>query len=86
MNLPPSSGLDVLKKLRQHSQVPVIMLTAWEWDEAKVSAFEAGADDYVTKPLSHRELIARIGVQLRRSGWQWSPHTFPRRRVDSNLG
>ncbi|MBV9323044.1 MAG: response regulator [Chloroflexi bacterium] len=69
MNLGDSYGLDVLKKLRQHSRVPVIMLTAWDREEDKVRALEAGADDYITKPYSHRDLIARIRAQLRRSGW-----------------
>ena len=61
------SGLDVLKKLRQHSQVPIIVLTGMDSEEDKVRALEAGADDYMTRPFSHLELIARIRTQLRRT-------------------
>jgi two-component system, OmpR family, KDP operon response regulator KdpE len=70
---PEMNGLDVLKKLRQQSQVPVMMLTAWDWEEAKVRALEAGADDYITKPFSHLDLIAGIGAQLQRTGQKWAP-------------
>ena len=67
MNLGASSGLEVLKELRQLGAAPVIMLTALHSEDDKVRGLEAGADDYVTKPFSHRELIARIRAQLRRS-------------------
>jgi DNA-binding response OmpR family regulator len=72
INLGGSSGLDVLKELRRRGAVPVIMLTALDSEEDKVRGLEAGADDYVTKPFSHRELIARIRAQLRRSGREWT--------------
>jgi len=68
INLGGSSGLDVLKELRRRSSVPVIMLTALDSEEDKVRGLETGADDYLTKPFSHRELIARIRAQLRRGG------------------
>ncbi|MBV9323359.1 MAG: response regulator transcription factor [Chloroflexi bacterium] len=68
ISLGTSSGLDVLKELRQRSSLPVIMLTALDSEEDKVRGLEAGADDYLTKPFSHRELIARIRAQLRRNG------------------
>jgi two-component system response regulator VicR len=72
IGLGTSSGLDVLKELRQGgSEVPVIMLTAFDSEEDKVRGLEAGADDYLTKPFSHRELIARIRAQLRRSAQEW---------------
>ena len=74
INLGASSGLDVLKELRQRSAfVPVIMLTALDSEEDKVRGLNAGADDYLTKPFSHRELIARIQAQLRRNGVAVAP-------------
>ena len=73
INLGASSGLDVLKELRRRAQLPVIMLTALDSEEDKVRGLELGADDYLTKPFSHRELIARIRAQLRRSGQDWQP-------------
>ena len=80
INLGASTGLDVLKELRRRSQLPVIMLTALDSEEDKVRGLEAGADDYLTKPFSHRELIARIRAQLRRSGEAWSPRRAPETR------
>jgi two-component system response regulator VicR len=71
INLGTSSGLDVLRELRRRSQVPVIMLTALDSEEDKVRGLELGADDYLTKPFSHRELVARIKAQLRRSAHEW---------------
>jgi len=65
--LPEMSGLDVCRQVRAFSDVPIIMLTAKDSEADKVSALELGADDYVTKPFSMRELIARIRAQLRRS-------------------
>ncbi|MDQ3808984.1 MAG: response regulator transcription factor [Chloroflexota bacterium] len=73
INLGGSSGLDVLRELRRESKLPVIMLTALDSEEDKVRGLELGADDYLTKPFSHRELIARIRAQLRRSGQDWQP-------------
>jgi two-component system response regulator RegX3 len=64
--LPGMSGTDVCKQLRLRSSVPVIMLTARDSELDKVLGLELGADDYVTKPYSARELIARIRAVLRR--------------------
>jgi two-component system response regulator VicR len=72
INLGVSSGLEVLRELRRRAALPVIMLTALDSEEDKVRGLEAGADDYLTKPFSHRELIARIRAQLRRSGQEWT--------------
>ncbi|HEX3823850.1 MAG TPA: response regulator transcription factor [Mycobacteriales bacterium] len=66
--LPGLSGLEVCRQLRQRSQVPVIMLTAKDAEVDKVVGLEIGADDYVTKPFSARELVARIRAVLRRRG------------------
>jgi two-component system response regulator RegX3 len=66
--LPGMSGTDVCKALRQRSAVPVIMVTARDSEIDKVVGLELGADDYVTKPYSARELIARVRAVLRRGG------------------
>jgi two-component system, OmpR family, response regulator RegX3 len=65
--LPEVSGLDVCKAIRAKSQVPIIMITAKDAEADKVAGLEVGADDYVTKPFSMRELIARIRAVTRRS-------------------
>src|SRR5690242_15229864 len=66
--LPGLSGTEVCRQLRQRSAVPVIMLTAKDSEIDKVVGLELGADDYVTKPYSARELVARIRAVLRRRG------------------
>ncbi len=66
--LPGMSGTDVCRALRTRSSVPVIMLTAKDSEIDKVVGLELGADDYVTKPYSARELVARIRAVLRRHG------------------
>ena len=64
--LPGQSGMEVCKQIRQRSSVPIIMLTAKDAEIDKVLGLELGADDYVTKPYSSRELVARIRAVLRR--------------------
>ena len=64
--LPGQSGTEVCRQIRQHSSVPIIMLTAKDAEIDKVVGLELGADDYVTKPYSSRELVARIRAVLRR--------------------
>ena len=66
--LPEMSGLDLCKLIREESQVPIIMLTAKDAEADKVAGLELGADDYVTKPFSMRELVSRVRAQLRRAG------------------
>jgi two-component system response regulator RegX3 len=66
--LPGISGTEVCRRLRQRSDVPVIMVTAKDSEIDKVVGLEIGADDYVTKPYSSRELLARIRAVLRRRG------------------
>ena len=63
--LPQLSGMEVLRRLRKESQVPVIMLTARDSVMDKVSGLDSGADDYVTKPFAIEELLARIRAALR---------------------
>jgi two-component system response regulator RegX3 len=66
--LPGLSGTEVCRSLRQKSAVPIIMVTAKDGEIDKVVGLELGADDYVTKPYSSRELVARIRAVLRRGG------------------
>ncbi|HWG99764.1 MAG TPA: response regulator transcription factor [Pilimelia sp.] len=66
--LPEMSGTEVCRQLRQRSHVPIIMVTARDSEIDKVVGLEIGADDYVTKPYSPRELVARIRAVLRRRG------------------
>ncbi|MFF2319321.1 response regulator [Arthrobacter sp. NPDC058097] len=68
LQLPGQSGTEVCRQLRQRSSVPVIMLTAKDTEIDKVVGLELGADDYVTKPYSSRELVARVRAVLRRQG------------------
>jgi two-component system, OmpR family, KDP operon response regulator KdpE len=65
IGLPDFSGMDVLRRLREWTQIPVIMLTAADAENEKVTALDAGADDYVTKPFNTPELLARVRVALR---------------------
>lgn len=66
--LPGLSGVEVCRELRHRGSVPVIMLTAKDSEIDKVVGLEIGADDYVTKPYSYRELLARVRAVLRRGG------------------
>jgi two-component system response regulator RegX3 len=66
--LPGLSGTEVCRELRNRSKVPIIMVTARDTEVDKVVGLELGADDYVTKPFSSRELIARVRAVLRRGG------------------
>ena len=66
LNLPGMDGLDVCRTLRKSSDVPIIMLTARADETDKLIGLEIGADDYITKPFSPRELVARVRVVLRR--------------------
>ena len=71
--LPQLSGLDVCRLIRAESTVPIIMLTAKDSEADKVSGLEIGADDYVTKPFSMRELLSRVRALLRRAGMGAEP-------------
>jgi two-component system KDP operon response regulator KdpE len=65
--LPDGDGIDVTRQLREWSALPILVLSAVGEEESKVRALEAGADDYVTKPFSPRELVARLQALLRRA-------------------
>jgi two-component system response regulator RegX3 len=65
--LPKLSGFDVCRVIRQESDLPIIMLTAKDTEADKVAGLELGADDYVTKPFSMRELVSRVRANLRRA-------------------
>src|SRR5437773_4162246 len=65
--LPGLDGLEVCRRIRAHSTVPIVMLTARDEEPDRVAGLEVGADDYVTKPFSPRELVARIKAILRRA-------------------
>ena len=68
LNLPGMDGLDVCRTLRKDSDVPIIMLTARVEETDRLIGLELGADDYITKPFSPRELVARVRAVLRRTG------------------
>ncbi|PYE54227.1 response regulator transcription factor [Deinococcus yavapaiensis] len=68
LGLPDFDGTEVLGRVRRTSTLPIIVVTARDTPDEKVKLLEGGADDYVVKPFDSRELIARIGVQLRQSG------------------
>jgi DNA-binding response OmpR family regulator len=66
LNLPDLDGLDVCKQIRSRSSVPVVMLTARDEEADRLAGLDAGADDYIGKPFSPRELVARMKAVLRR--------------------
>ncbi len=66
--MPDMDGFETLRRIRQHNQVPVVMLTARGSDADKLQGLQSGADDYITKPFNPDELEARIAAVLRRAG------------------
>jgi len=80
LTLPGMDGLEVCRSLRRHSNVPILILTARQAEIDKIVGLELGADDYMTKPFSMRELLARVRALLRRAQATVSgqvPHTGP---------
>lgn len=65
--MPGISGIDVCKRVRAHSAVPIIVLSVRDQERSKVEALDAGADDYITKPFGAQELLARVRAHLRRA-------------------
>lgn len=74
VGLPDMTGFDVCKKIRETSQVPILFLTARNHEIDRIVGLEIGADDYVTKPFSPREVVARVKAILRRSEPQANHH------------
>lgn len=81
LGLPDQSGLEVLRQLRQWNEVPVIVLTVVNGEADKIAAFDAGADDYVTKPFAMGELLARLKVALRHARPAAQAHDFKNGRL-----
>lgn len=71
--LPDINGQDVCKTIRKRSSIPILMLTARVQEEDLLKGLDVGADDYMTKPFSPKELVARVGALLRRSGGERLP-------------
>ena len=71
--MPRMDGLEVCRRVREHSAVPIIVLTALDMESDKVTALDLGADDYLTKPFGVEELLARVRAVLRRSQWEVMP-------------
>ncbi len=67
LGLPDLDGVEVIRRLREWSRVPVLVLSVREGEEEKIAALDAGADDYLTKPFGGRELLARVRAILRRA-------------------
>ena len=83
--MPKMDGYEVCRKIRERSNVPIIMLTARADEVDKVIGLEMGADDYVTKPFGNRELIARVKAHLRRSAAKETPADKSRTQTFGDL-
>src|SRR5437667_1254468 len=81
--MPGRSGLDICRDVRARSPVPIILLTAKDAEVDKVVGLEVGADDYVTKPFSVRELLGRVHAQLRRRELDRSSSATEGKRIES---
>ena len=93
LGLPDMDGIDVIKQIRDWSNMPIIVISARSEDEDKIEALDAGADDYLTKPFSVEELLARLRVTVRRlslinsdSGKDSSVYTNGDLRIDYAAG
>lgn len=85
MGLPDLDGLDVLKRLREWTKIPVIILSVRDSDREKVAALDAGADDYVTKPFSMDELMARLRVAQRHAAPEPGEEVFTCQHLQVDL-
>jgi two-component system KDP operon response regulator KdpE len=74
LSMPGMDGIELTREIRSRAQTPVIVLSVRNQDAAKIAALDEGADDYITKPFSIQELLARVRVQMRRIGADTEPH------------
>jgi two-component system KDP operon response regulator KdpE len=79
--MPRMDGLEVCRRVREHSTVPIIVLTALDAEGNKVTALDLGADDYMTKPFGVEELLARVRAVLRRTQWEATPPVSDIKRI-----
>ncbi|HLR91811.1 MAG TPA: response regulator, partial [Atopostipes sp.] len=84
--LPKIDGLEVVREVRKNHDMPIIMVTAKETEIDKVLGLELGADDYVTKPFSNRELVARVKANLRRQSATQPTETVEKETNDLKIG
>jgi two-component system alkaline phosphatase synthesis response regulator PhoP len=85
--LPSMDGMEVCRKLRQaNNQIPVVMLSARDTEKDKIQGLKMGADDYMTKPFSPKELIARIKAVLRRTARKHTKNMVPTSGFSRRLG
>jgi two-component system, OmpR family, KDP operon response regulator KdpE len=85
LGLPDIEGLEVLRRLREWSRVPVVILSVRDREEDKIAALDAGADDYVTKPFSSGELLARLRAALRHTQGQSTEIIFRSGSLEMDL-
>ncbi len=85
LGLPDLDGVEVLKRIREWSRVPVIILSVRDREHDKIAALDAGADDFVTKPFSSGELLARLRTTLRRSQPQTAASVFRSGNIEVDL-
>ncbi len=86
LGLPDMDGIEVIKRIREWSQVPIIVLSVRDRENDKVAALDAGADDYLTKPFGVGELLARIRANLRRSLQEIAEPVFISNDLEVDLG
>ncbi len=86
LGLPDVDGIEVTRRLREWTQIPIIIVTVQEQERAKIAALDAGADDYVTKPFGMGELLARMRASLRRAASPAGEPVFSAGQLTVDLG
>ncbi len=86
LGLPDMDGIEITRRLREWTQIPIIIVTVQEQEAAKIDALDAGADDYVTKPFGMGELLARMRVALRRAASPAAEPVFTEAGLNVDLG